>query len=89
MSQDNSVQEKKEMYKLGFDGDEKNVMIIEIPLKEIAMSSNAIDSQVYLRGFFEEAKEQALFHVNIRRRQQKQTGVIVPRTMQKTNLEVH
>jgi len=80
---------KQEVYKLAFDGQDKNVMLIEIPLKQVAYSAGKMDAQVYLRGFFAEACEQALFWVKWHRQTIQKTSVILPRTMEKADLKVH
>ena len=79
----------REVYKLSFDSHDRTVMLIEVPLKQIAYAENKMDAQVYLRGFFAEACEQALFWVKWHRQTIQKTSVILPRTMEKADLKVH
>lgn len=84
----NQVEVQSENYKVAFDSQEQNVMYLTIPIKAIAASPNKLDAQVYLRGFFEEAKEQALLQVSLKRREYAKSGVLVPNSVAKVNLTV-
>ena len=70
--------QEQEQYKVWFDSGEKNVMFLSIPLKQIAGASVPLDAQVYLRGFFEEVKEQALLQLAFHRRNMAGSKILTP-----------
>ena len=81
-----------EEYKLEFDGPEHNMMFIKIPIRKVSEfegNRDIIDGEIYLRGFFELAKEQALLAVGTKRLRRKQAVLKVGGIPQQPLLRVH
>lgn len=66
--------EEKTEFELGWDGEEKNVMVVFIPIK--ALSENMNYGTALLRGRMEEIKAMALLNIQERRAKKQRVGII-------------
>lgn len=72
----NPIEEHKQEWKIWYDDNKRqDVMYIAVPIQLVAENDNGT---MFLRGFFEEAKAEALLAVKMKRMAKAQNGVIMP-----------
>ena len=70
--------DKPRGYGLVFDSHRQEVMVLQIPLKEIAEATDYFNALCMMKGFFEQCKDEATILINKHRMERQKIKIIQP-----------